>query len=74
MKRVIFIIFGIIVLFFAGVYLLYQPSEEFFPKQTVVNGVDVSDLKIADAEKSWRIRGAGMTLTSGIKAKSTKFR
>lgn len=51
MKRVIFIIFGIIVLFFAGVYLLYQPSEEFFPKQTVINGVDVSDLKIADAEK-----------------------
>ena len=50
MKRVIFILFGIIVLFFAGVYLLYQPAIDKFPASTRLNGIDVSGLTVEEAE------------------------
>ena len=51
MKRIIFIIVGLVAVFFAGVYLLYQPQEDVFPETTVINGIDVSGMKIEDAEK-----------------------
>ena len=42
MKKVIFIIFGIVALFLASVYLFYQPETDHFPLRTEINGIDVS--------------------------------
>ena len=49
MKRIIFIILGAVVVFFAAVYLLYQPATDRFPAKSSVNGIDVSGLTPAEA-------------------------
>ena len=51
MKKVIFIIFGIVALFLASVYLVYQPETDHFPLRTEINGIDVSDMSIQRAEE-----------------------
>ena len=51
MKKFIALLLLAVVLFFGGVYFLYQPPADRFPAKTRINNIDVTGLTIEEAEK-----------------------